>query len=45
MVCGNRLSIHFGEDKAKFILIASKHIIKKVPKLNLTYKNIQVKQH
>ena len=45
MVCGNRLSIHFGEDKTKFILIASKHIIKKVPKLNLTYKNIQIKQH
>ena len=45
MVCGNRLSIHFGEDKAKYTLITSKHIIKNAPKLNLTYKNIQIKQH
>ena len=41
----NKLSIHFREDKAKFIPIASKHKKRKVPKLNITYKNIQIKQH
>ena len=41
----NRLSIHFGEDKTKFILFASKCRIKKVPKLKINYKNIQIKQH
>ena len=41
----NRLSIHFGEDKTKSILSASKHKIKKVPKLKINYKNIQIKQH
>ena len=34
----NRLSIHFGEDKTKSILFASKRKIKKVPKLNINYK-------
>ena len=41
----NRLSIHFGEDKPKSILSASKRKIKKVPKLKITYKNMQIKQH
>ena len=41
----NRLSIHFGEDKTKSILFASKRKIKKVPKLKINYKNIQIKQH
>ena len=41
----NRLSIHFGEDKTKSILFASKCKIKKVPKLKINYKNIQIKQH
>ena len=41
----NRLSIHLDEDKAKSILLASKRKVKKVPKLNSKYKNIQVKQH
>ena len=36
--------IHFGEDKTKSILIASERKIK-VPKLNITYKNIKIKQH
>ena len=31
----NRLSIHFGEDKTKSILFASKRKIKKVPKLKI----------
>ena len=41
----NRLNIHFGEDKTKSILLASKRKIKKVPKLKINYKNIQIKQH
>ena len=41
----NRLSIHFGEEKIKSILFASKRKIKKVPKLKISYKNIQIKQH
>ena len=40
----NRLSIHIGEGKTKSIL-ASKRKIKRVPKLKINYKNIQVKQH
>ena len=41
----NRLSIHFGEGKTKSILFASKRKIKRVPKLKIKYKNIQIKQH
>ena len=41
----NRLSIHFDEYKTKSILFASKHKIKKVPKLKINYKNIQIKHH
>ena len=36
----NRLSIHFGEDKIKSILFASKCEIKRVPKVKIKYKNI-----
>ena len=41
----NRLSIHFGEDKPKSILFDSKCKIKKAAKLNIIYKNIQIKQY
>ena len=41
----NRLSIHFGEDKTKSILFAAKRKKKKVPKLKIISKNIQIKQH
>ena len=41
----NRLSIHFGEDKTKSILFASKRKIKRVPKLKIKYKNMQMKQY
>ena len=41
----NRLSIHFDEDRTKSILFASKRKIKKVPKLRINYKNVQIKQH
>ena len=39
----NRLSIHYGEDKTKSILFASKRKIE-VSKLNITYNNIKIKQ-
>ena len=41
----NRLSIRFGEDKAKSLIFTSKRKIKKVPTLNISYKNKQIKQH
>ena len=41
----NRLSIHFGEDKTKSILFASTRKIKKVLKLKINYKNIQIEEH
>ena len=41
----SRTRIHLGEDKTKSILFASKRKIKKVPKLSINYKNIQIKQH
>ena len=41
----NKLSIHFGNDKTKSILFASKFKIKKVRKLNIKYGNMQIKQH
>ena len=41
----NKISIHFGEDKTKSILFASKRKKKKVPKLKINYTNIQIKQH
>ena len=37
----NKLSMHFGEDKTKYILFASKRKIKSAWKLNVTYKNIK----
>ena len=41
----NKLSIHFGEDKTKSILFASKHKIKKADRLNISYNDINIKQH
>ena len=41
----DRISIYFGEDKTKSIRFASKRKTKKVPKLKLSYKNIQIKQY
>ena len=41
----NKLSIHFGEDKTKCILFASKHKVKKADKLSIVYHNIEIKQH
>ena len=41
---GNKLSIHFGEDKTKSILFASKSKIKKLQKLEIIFNNIRIKQ-
>ena len=40
----NKLSIHFGEDKTKCILFASKNKIKKVGQLNIFYRDVIIKQ-
>ena len=39
---GNKLSIHFGEDKTKYILFASKRKIKKPQKLEIICNNIRI---
>ena len=41
----NKLSIRFGDGKAKSILFASKFKLNKVRKLNIKYGDIQIKQH
>ena len=41
----NKLSIHFGEDKTKSILFASKRRAENIRQLNVKYKNINIKQH
>ena len=41
----NKLSIHFGEDKTKFILFGLKSKLRKVSKLNTTYEGIDIKQN
>ena len=41
----NKLSIHFGQDKTKSILFSSKNKIKNLEPLNISYQNINIKQH
>ena len=41
----NKLSIHFGKNKTKSILFASKFKNKNIKKLNIKYGDIQIKQH
>ena len=41
----NKLSIHFGEDKAKSILFSSKNKVKKADPLNIHYNDIKIKQY
>ena len=40
-----KLSIHFGEEKTKSILFASRCKIKNLKKLNIKYQDIEIKQH
>ena len=39
----NKLSIHFAEDKIKFVLFGSKLELRKVGKLNISYQGIDIK--
>ena len=41
----NKLSIHFGQDKTKSIIFSSKNKIKNLEPLNISYQNINIKQH
>ena len=41
----NKLSIHFGEDKTKCILFASKQKMKRAGKLEISFNNIEIKQY
>ena len=41
----NKLSIHFGEDKTKCVLFASKSKVKKAGPLDIIYKGTEIKQH
>ena len=41
----NKLSIHFGDDKTKSILFVNKYKLKKTEKLDITYNDIEIKQH
>ena len=41
----NKSRIHFGDDKTKSILFASKRKIKSARKLNITYKDMKIKQY
>ena len=41
----NKLNIHFGEDKTKSLLFASKRRSKNVCQLNVRYNHMNIKQH
>ena len=41
----DKLSIHFGEDKTKSILLGSKHKIKNSKPLSIQYNDIKIKQY
>ena len=45
MVCRQKISIHFGEDKTKSILFSFKRNLKLVEELDIRYKEIKIKQH
>ena len=45
MIYDNRLSIHFGKDKTKSILFASKCKIKEISKLSINFQTMQIKQY
>ena len=40
-----KLSVHFGEDKTKTILLGSKHEIKNSKPLSIQYNDIKIKQY
>ena len=38
----NKLSVHFGEDKAKSILFSPKHTSKLIEQIDISYKNVKI---
>ena len=41
----NRLSVHFGEDKTKSILFSPKHRSKSIGQIDISYKDVKIKQY
>ena len=41
----NRLSVHFGEDKTKSILFSPKHRSKSIGQIDISYKDVNIKQY
>ena len=41
----NRLSVHFGEDKRKSILFSPKHRLKSIGQIDISYKDVKIKQY
>ena len=41
----NKLSVHFGEDKTKFILFSPKHRSKSIGQIDISYKDVKIKQY
>ena len=41
----NRLNVHFGEDKTKSILFTPKHRSKSIGQIDISYKDIKIKQY
>ena len=41
----NKLSIHFGQDKIKSILVGTKDKLRNAKSLNIVYNDIEIKQH
>ena len=44
-VADNRLSVHFGEDETKSILFSPKHRSKSIGQIDISYKDIKIKQY
>ena len=41
----NKLSVHFGEDKTKSILFSPKHRSKSIGQIDISYKDVKIKQY
>ena len=41
----NKLSLHFGEDQTKSVLFSPKHRSKSIGKIDISYKDVKIKQH
>ena len=45
LVCYNKLSVHFGQDKTKSKLFGAKRKLRNAKSLNIVYNGTEVKQH